>query len=161
MSCIGTVVDFQPALFRFDWCGTPTYPCTIPAIFPGSDDAFVFPPVYAIRGFCKPDIITANVHTARAVQGIKFPIDLFFKNGAILIVRRNDHPFGFKMFPVFRSAQPYTYPLFRYRSISQVVSTIQQAYPAIFYSKSFLHIFSLQEGVVLRLIKTDSIFTAQ
>ena len=136
MLFVGTMINFEPALFGFNRRGTGTYAGTIPKGFSGLDDALVVTPMNAIGRCCQPDKVAAYFYAAGAVQGIIHTVYLFFKNSAVLIVRRYYHAFVFKAFPVGRGAQSHTHTVVRYCRIRQVISIVYLCHAAVFYAKS-------------------------
>ena len=88
------MINFQPSSFCFYGGCTRANAGAIPGIFSGSDNTLVISPVNAIWRFSDPDIISADIHAARAVQGIIVSIDPLFENSAVFIVWRKHHAMG-------------------------------------------------------------------
>src|SRR5712672_580598 len=69
-------------------------------------------PVGQVRRFRNPDVIPANRRARRPVEGEIFSADFFLEDGAVLVVRRENHPRGIKVPPIPGSAQADTDAIF-------------------------------------------------
>ena len=98
-------------------------------------NAPVIPPVQAVGRLGKPDVVAAELRTARTVEGIIFPADRRFKKGAVLVMRREYHTLAFEGFEIAGSYQPHPYSNGRNLRKGQEITVIHGSDATILYAE--------------------------
>ena len=110
--------------------------------------------------FRQPDKVSTQLGTAGTMQCVILPVDLLFKNGAVLIVRWKDHAPAIVAFPIFCLDQPNAHAKRRHHGVGEIKETINFRYATILDAIRFQLIFPENGMIVLRLVKYFSIRAA-
>src|ERR1017187_5807902 len=90
MLLVGAMVNFQPASWSSNRGCAGTDAGAVPHLRASPRDADVFAPVQQIGGLGEPYVVAANLRTGGAMQCKIATSNFFFKQRAILVMRRKD-----------------------------------------------------------------------
>src|ERR1035441_264083 len=107
VSRVGAVINFQPTLRRADGGGSGADAGAVPHAGTRVRQATMVAPMKQIGRLRQPEVIATNGRAAGAMESVVLAANLRVKNGAIFIVRRENHSMGSDAAPIGGASQSH------------------------------------------------------
>src|ERR1700677_3946804 len=121
VSSVGAVIHLQPAVRRANGGSPGANTRAVPHARTGVRQTTVVAPMKKIGRLRQPEVIAAKGRTAGTMERVIVAADPRVEDGAIFVVRRENHSMGSNTTPIGRAAQSHTDAVGRDFGESQVI----------------------------------------